>query len=245
MFVGPGEDVYEGMIVGENARAEDLDVNACKEKHLTNMRSSTADELVRLVPKRTLSLDQALEFLREDECVEVTPGAVRLRKVALDKTCAPEAGAGAGGGRLTGSPAARAARVMVVMPARNAAKTLERTVSAIPTDVVDEIILVDDGSTDDTLEVARRLPLRADLAPAQRRLRRQPEDVLPRGAPARRRRGRDAPSRRAVRARADPAHGGADPARRGGHGAGLAAGRARRVASGAACRATSTSPTGR
>ncbi len=86
MFVAPGEDVYEGMIVGENARAEDLDVNACKEKHLTNMRSSTADELVRLVPKRTLSLDQALEFLREDECVEVTPNAVRLRKVALDKT---------------------------------------------------------------------------------------------------------------------------------------------------------------
>jgi GTP-binding protein len=86
LFVGPGEEVYEGMIVGENSRAEDLDVNACKEKHLTNMRSSTADELVRLVPKRELSLDQALEFLREDECVEVTPGAVRLRKVALDAT---------------------------------------------------------------------------------------------------------------------------------------------------------------
>ncbi len=86
LFVAPGEEVYEGMIVGENARAEDLDVNAIKEKHLTNMRSSTADELVRLVPKRTLSLDQALEFLREDECVEVTPEAVRLRKVALDKT---------------------------------------------------------------------------------------------------------------------------------------------------------------
>jgi GTP-binding protein len=85
LFVGPGEEVYEGMIVGENARAEDLDVNATKEKHLTNMRSSTADELVRLVPKRTLSLDQALEFLREDECVEVTPNAVRLRKVELDK----------------------------------------------------------------------------------------------------------------------------------------------------------------
>jgi GTP-binding protein len=74
------------MIVGENSRAEDLDVNACKEKHLTNMRSSTADELVRLVPKRELSLDQAMEFLREDECVEVTPRVVRLRKVALDKT---------------------------------------------------------------------------------------------------------------------------------------------------------------
>jgi GTP-binding protein len=73
------------MIVGENSRAEDLDVNACKEKHLTNIRSSTADELVRLVPPRTLSLDQALEFLREDECVEVTPHAVRLRKVELEQ----------------------------------------------------------------------------------------------------------------------------------------------------------------
>ena len=86
LFVGPGEDVYEGMIVGESSRPEDLDVNASKEKHLTNIRSSTADELVRLVPKRQLSLDQALEFLREDECVEVTPQVVRLRKVELDKT---------------------------------------------------------------------------------------------------------------------------------------------------------------
>jgi GTP-binding protein len=86
LFVGPGEEVYEGMIVGESSRAEDLDVNACKEKHLTNMRSSTADELVRLVPKRQLSLDQALEFLREDEAVEVTPNVVRLRKAELDKT---------------------------------------------------------------------------------------------------------------------------------------------------------------
>jgi GTP-binding protein len=86
LFVGPGEEVYEGMIVGESSRAEDLDVNACKEKHLTNMRSSTADELVRLVPKRQLSLDQALEFLREDEAVEVTPNVVRLRKVQLDRT---------------------------------------------------------------------------------------------------------------------------------------------------------------
>jgi GTP-binding protein len=84
LFVGPGEDVYEGMIIGENARAEDLDVNAIKEKHLTNMRSSTSDVLVRLVPPRKLSLDQALEFVREDECVEVTPHNVRLRKVALD-----------------------------------------------------------------------------------------------------------------------------------------------------------------
>jgi GTP-binding protein len=85
LFVSPGDEVYEGMIVGENARADDLDVNAVREKHLTNIRSSTADELVRLVPARTLSLDQALEFLREDECVEVTPSTVRLRKVALEK----------------------------------------------------------------------------------------------------------------------------------------------------------------
>jgi GTP-binding protein len=84
LFVAPGDEVYEGLIVGENSRPEDLDVNATKEKHLTNMRSSTADELVRLVPKRELSLDQALEFLRADECVEVTPHAVRLRKAVLD-----------------------------------------------------------------------------------------------------------------------------------------------------------------
>jgi GTP-binding protein TypA/BipA len=86
LFVGPGDEVYEGMIVGENARADDLDVNACKEKHLTNMRSSTADVLVRLVPHRQLSLDQALGFLREDESVEVTPARVRLRKAVLDAT---------------------------------------------------------------------------------------------------------------------------------------------------------------
>ncbi len=85
LFVGPGEEVYEGMIVGENARAEDLDVNAVKEKHLNNIRSSTAEVLVRLVPARQLSLDQALEFLREDEAVEVTPASVRLRKLYLDR----------------------------------------------------------------------------------------------------------------------------------------------------------------
>jgi GTP-binding protein len=85
LFVGPGEEVYEGMIVGENARAEDLDVNPVKEKHLTNIRSSTAEQLVRLVPHRQLSLDQALEFLREDECIEVTPSTVRLRKVYLSQ----------------------------------------------------------------------------------------------------------------------------------------------------------------
>jgi GTP-binding protein TypA/BipA len=86
LFVGPGDEVYEGMVVGENARADDLDVNATREKHLTNIRSSTADVLVRLVPHRILSLDQALEFLRDDECVEATPDSVRLRKVVLDKT---------------------------------------------------------------------------------------------------------------------------------------------------------------
>ena len=84
MFVEPGEEVYEGMIVGENSRSEDLDVNAVKEKHLTNVRSSTSDVLVRLVPARKLSLDQALEFVREDECVEVTPHSVRMRKVKLE-----------------------------------------------------------------------------------------------------------------------------------------------------------------
>jgi GTP-binding protein len=86
LFVAPGDDVYEGMVAGENARADDLDVNAVREKHLTNMRSSTADVLERLVPPRRLSLDQALEFLREDECVEVTPSVIRLRKAVLDKT---------------------------------------------------------------------------------------------------------------------------------------------------------------
>ena len=85
LFVGPGDEVYEGMIVGENARSDDLDVNACKEKHLTNIRSSTSEILVRLVPHRQLSLDQALELLRDDECAEVTPDAVRLRKVRLER----------------------------------------------------------------------------------------------------------------------------------------------------------------
>jgi GTP-binding protein TypA/BipA len=83
LFIEPGEDVYEGMIVGENSRSEDLDVNACKEKHLTNVRSSNSDVLIRLVPPRKLSLDQALEFLREGECVEVTPHSIRLRKTEL------------------------------------------------------------------------------------------------------------------------------------------------------------------
>jgi GTP-binding protein len=83
MFVGPGTDVYEGMIIGENARAEDLDVNPTREKKLTNVRSSTGEELERLVPPRLMSLEQALEFCRIDECLEVTPEAVRMRKVVL------------------------------------------------------------------------------------------------------------------------------------------------------------------
>jgi len=83
LFVGPGEEVYEGMVIGENARAEDLDVNPTKGKQLTNIRAAGSDEAVRLVPHHRLSLDQALEFIRDDECVEVTPEAVRLRKAVL------------------------------------------------------------------------------------------------------------------------------------------------------------------
>jgi GTP-binding protein len=86
LFVGPGVEVYEGMIVGEHARGEDLDVNPAKERKLTNIRSSTAEELVRLVPPRPMPLDRALEFIREDEVVEVTPSAVRLRKAVLSGT---------------------------------------------------------------------------------------------------------------------------------------------------------------
>ncbi len=86
MFVGPGTNVYEGMIIGENSRSDDLDVNPTKEKKLTNMRQSSGDVLVPLIPHKQLSLEQALEFCREDECVEVTPSAVRIRKVLLAAT---------------------------------------------------------------------------------------------------------------------------------------------------------------
>ncbi len=85
LFVGSGEEVYEGMIVGENARSNDLDVNPTKAKQQTNMRAASADILVRLAPPTRLTLEASLEFLREDECVEVTPESVRLRKVVLDK----------------------------------------------------------------------------------------------------------------------------------------------------------------
>jgi len=83
MFVAPGTEVYEGMIVGENARDADLNVNIVKEKKLTNMRASTADEAIRLVPPRLLNLEQAIEFIREDELVEVTPESIHLRKKTL------------------------------------------------------------------------------------------------------------------------------------------------------------------
>jgi GTP-binding protein len=85
-FVKPTEDVYEGMVVGENSRTEDMDVNITKEKQLNNIRSSTSEELERLTPPRRLTLEESLEFAREDECVEVTPEHVRIRKVILDQT---------------------------------------------------------------------------------------------------------------------------------------------------------------
>jgi GTP-binding protein len=85
LFIEPTTEVYEGMIVGENSRADDMDVNITKEKKLTNMRSSAADETEKLIPPRKLSLEQALEFCREDECVEITPEAIRIRKVMLDQ----------------------------------------------------------------------------------------------------------------------------------------------------------------
>jgi GTP-binding protein len=86
MFIGPSEEVYEGMVVGENSRPDDLDVNPTKEKQQTNVRAASADILIRLIPPKLLSLEQAIEFLREDECVEVTPDTVRLRKTELDGT---------------------------------------------------------------------------------------------------------------------------------------------------------------
>ncbi|HEX5365572.1 MAG TPA: translational GTPase TypA, partial [Acidimicrobiales bacterium] len=85
LFVGPGVEVYEGMVIGENARPDDMDVNPTKEKKLTNMRSSTSESFEKLVPPRVLSLEQALEHITEDECVEVTPRSVRIRKVVLSR----------------------------------------------------------------------------------------------------------------------------------------------------------------
>lgn len=93
LFTEPGTEVYEGMIVGENSRADDMDVNITKEKKLTNVRASSADNFEKIVPARKLSLEQSLEFCREDECVEVTPEAVRIRKVELDQTLRARAAA--------------------------------------------------------------------------------------------------------------------------------------------------------
>ena len=84
LFVSPNDEVYGGMIVGENPRSEDMDVNICKEKKLTNVRAAASDDTIRLTPPRILSLEQALEYIAEDECVEVTPAIVRLRKTVLD-----------------------------------------------------------------------------------------------------------------------------------------------------------------
>ncbi len=93
LFVGPGAEVYEGMVIGENARDNDLDVNCVREKKLTNMRASTADEAIRLVPFRPLNLEQAIEFIADDELVEVTPKSLRLRKKILQANRRPRKGA--------------------------------------------------------------------------------------------------------------------------------------------------------
>jgi GTP-binding protein len=89
IFVEPASPVYEGMIIGENARASDMDVNVTKEKKQTNMRASTADEAVRLIPPRKLGLEQAIEFINDDELVEVTPVSIRLRKKILAANMRP------------------------------------------------------------------------------------------------------------------------------------------------------------
>ena len=90
MLIGPGVEVYEGMIVGENSREEDMNVNITKEKKLTNMRSSTADEAVRLIPPREMTLEKAIEFIADDEYVEVTPQSIRLLKKVLDSKKRPK-----------------------------------------------------------------------------------------------------------------------------------------------------------
>ncbi len=90
LFIGPGVDVYEGMVIGENSRSADLDVNVVKEKKLTNMRASVADEAIRLIPFRTLNLEQAIEFVNDDELVEITPASIRLRKKILESNRRPK-----------------------------------------------------------------------------------------------------------------------------------------------------------
>jgi GTP-binding protein len=90
LFVGPGVEVYEGMVIGEHSRDKDLDVNVVREKHMTNMRASSADEAIRLVPYRNLNLEQAIEFIADDEMVEVTPKSLRLRKKVLQQNRRPK-----------------------------------------------------------------------------------------------------------------------------------------------------------
>jgi len=85
LFIGPGTEVYEGMIVGENARSMDITVNVCKKKHLTNTRASGSDDALRLTPPLIMSLEKCLEFINDDELLEVTPKSLRLRKTILDK----------------------------------------------------------------------------------------------------------------------------------------------------------------
>ena len=85
MFIVPGEQVYEGQIIGENTRDDDMDVNPCKKKHVSNMRASGSDDTVRLIPPKLFSLEQALEHINDDELVEVTPKSIRMRKMILDR----------------------------------------------------------------------------------------------------------------------------------------------------------------
>ena len=84
LFIGPGEKVYAGMVIGQNGKSEDIELNVCKTKHLTNTRSSSADEALKLVPPRILSLEQAIDFIETDELLEVTPKSLRIRKKILD-----------------------------------------------------------------------------------------------------------------------------------------------------------------
>ena len=90
IFIDPGVSVYEGMVIGENARQSDMDVNVTKEKKQTNMRASSADEAIRLVPPRKLGLEQAIEFINDDELVEITPSSIRLRKRILASNMRPK-----------------------------------------------------------------------------------------------------------------------------------------------------------
>lgn len=85
MFIVPAEKVYEGQVIGENSRDDDMDVNPCKKKHVSNMRASGSDEAIRLIPPKTFSLEQAIEYINDDELVEVTPKSIRMRKKILDR----------------------------------------------------------------------------------------------------------------------------------------------------------------